>query len=90
MFDIQRFAATWSEPAVSALKVDVALNANGNIAQTGQTVKGTKTVTINGFKTAGTAADAKTVWDAIIGDIGGGSFDTLTGSLTTVKRMVDE
>lgn len=74
---------------VSTLKVKVNTDANGNIAQAGNTVAGNKVLTIPGFKQAGNLANANTFFGAIIGTLGGGSYDSLTAQKYTVQEVVE-
>lgn len=65
------------------VKMNVALDENGNIAQNGDTVAGNKMFTIQGVKATATLDEAKTVFDAFVGNIAGGTYD----SLSTIKTI---
>ncbi len=77
-------ALQFVDPKTVGLSVNVDLNANGNIAQTGDTAAGQKTVTINGFKLAGTVDNANTVFTKVLGDIGGATY-----TLNTAKKKYE-
>ena len=88
MFDIQLFAESWANASVANVKFDVNLNEDGNIAKDGETIKGQKTFTMKGFTASGTPAQANTVLDKIIVDIGGGSY--VSGSkVRTITQGVE-
>ncbi len=74
MFDIQLFAESWANAPTANITFDVNLNTDGNIAQEGETLAGQKSFTIKGFTAEITPAQANTVLDKIIGDIGGGTY----------------
>lgn len=82
-------AGVFVPQSTAKLKIDVALNADGNIAQTGQTAKGTKTVTINNFKQDGTLAQGKAILDAYLGTFAGASYDTLTAQRVVTSDGAD-
>lgn len=65
-----------------SVKMNVDMTADGNIAQTGQTVSGTKAVSIPGIAATANLAGAKTVFDAFYGNIAGGSYDSLSAKRT--------
>lgn len=88
MFDIQRFAESWAAAPVANVKFDVNLNENGNIAKDGETIAGQKTFTMKGFTASGTPAQANTVLDKIIVDIGGGSYVS-NSKVRTITQGVD-
>ncbi len=81
--------AEFGTPTVGTLKVKVNTDANGYIAQPGDTVAGTKNVAIPGFKAAGNLADANTFFNALIGTLAGGTYDSLTAQKTTVQEVVE-
>lgn len=82
-------AYTWATPATMSVSMGVNVNAAGNIAQSGDTVAGTKTISINGIKKDATFAQAKTVYDTFVGDIAGGSYVESTAQ-GTIKFGVAE
>ena len=73
-------ALQFVEPKVVGLSVCVDINASGNIAQSGDTPAGSKVITVNGFKTAGTVADAGTVFNKILATIGGANYTLSTAA----------
>lgn len=79
--------AEFAEATVSSLKVNVDLNAAGNIAQDGETAAGQKAITINGFKASGNLAAADTVFNKLIGNIAGGTYDTLSAVKITIQGV---
>lgn len=81
--------ADFAPANTSTIKMDVKLNENGTIAQNGETVGGKKTFSITGVKQSATLAQAKTVYDAFIGTLAGGTFDTLTAEKWTVQKVVE-
>ena len=78
--------AEFKAATVANVKMKVSLNEAGTIAQTGDTLKGTKQPTNPGIKAAATLAEATAVWDAFYGTIGGATFD----SLSAVKNITQE
>ena len=74
MFNLQRFAESWTNAPVASVKFDVNLNADGNIAKDGETVAGQKTFTMKGFTANGTPAQANAVLDKVIVGISGGTY----------------
>ena len=87
-FDLQLFAESWANAPVANVKFDVNLNADGNIAQEGDTPASQKSFTMKGFSATGTPAQANTVLDKIIGDISGGTY--VSGSkVRTIVQGVD-
>ena len=75
--------------ATAAMKMEVGLNARGTIAQEGETVTGKKSVSIPGLSSDCTLVQADAVFDEIIGNIAGGTYDTLT-TVQTIQRKVVE
>jgi len=73
-------ALQFVEPKAVDLSVAVDLNANGTIAQDGETPAGQKVITVKGFKAAGTVADATTVFTKFLGDIGGATYTLSTAT----------
>ena len=74
-----------SSPTMSvSMKVDVA---SGNIAQSGDTVNGSKAVNIPGIKKNATLAEAETVFSNFVGTICGGSYDSIS-AVRTIKEGV--
>ena len=79
--------AEFAEAKTAVLKMNVDLNASGNICQDGETAAGQKVISINGFKATGTLANANTVFDKLIGNIAGGNYDTLSASKVTTQGV---
>lgn len=71
------------------LKMDVGTNANGTIAQSGETVVGKKSISIGGLSSDCTLANANTVFSAIISNICGGTYDTITAEQTLKRKVVE-
>lgn len=71
-------ALQFVEPKVVGLSVNIDTNAAGNIKMSGETAAGEKSVTINGFKTAGTVSDATTVFTKVFGSIAGADYTVNT------------
>lgn len=88
-FNIQRFATGFIDPKVATLKVEVDLNENGNIAMSGKTPAGTKTITFNGFTAAGSGTvaftNAQTVFTKVLGGIAGATFNS-----ASAQRIITE
>lgn len=74
--------AEFAQAKTATVKMKVNLNADGNIAQTGEEVAGAKYFSVAGLSAASTLADAKAFYDATYVNIGGGSYDTLTAQKT--------
>ena len=89
MFDIQRFAV-FENPATSDLKISIPINAEGNIAQVGETAAANKVFTVKGFKTDGDADEADAVFTEIFSNIANTTYDTLSATQTIVRKMVDD
>ena len=68
----------FTDPKVGTLKVKVALNSETNIAQAGDVVTGNTYIGIGGFSMDSDFAGAQTVFNKILGDIAGATFDTDT------------
>ena len=81
--------AEFAQPTTSVLKMNVNQNSAGNIAQEGETAASQKVVSINGFKAAGTLANADTVFSKLIGDIAGGTYDTLSAAKVTTQGVAE-
>ena len=77
------------DPKVGTLKVKVAVNSDTNIAQTSDVVTGNTYVDITGFSMDANLAGAQTVFNKILGDIAGATFDTDT-TLRIYTVTVDE
>lgn len=79
--------AEFAQAKTAQLKMSVDMTAAGNIAQSGDTVAGSKKPTLKGLKPAATLDEAKTVFDAFYGTIAGATYDTLTAE-KTIKQGV--
>lgn len=62
--------------------VKVALNRNGTIAQSGETVTGSKTITIKGVSIDNNLENNTEVLDVFLNYFGGGSQDSLSNTMT--------
>ena len=82
-------AKQFATAVTGTLKANVAIDENGNIAQNGDVVAGNKSYSINGLKAAASVAEANTVYNAIIGNIAGGTFDSDTFVKTISVGVVD-
>lgn len=82
-------SAEFSSANVGTLKVNLNLDSDGTIAQSGATVAGTKAISINGFKAAGNLANANTVFDKILTGIGGGTYDSLSATKTISQGVTE-
>ena len=85
-FELQRFAE-FADAHVGTLKVKLAVNADGNIAQSGEAATGQKTFTLNGFKAKGNLENANVVFGKLFGDIAGGSYDSLSAEKTVTQGV---
>ena len=65
-----------------SVKMNVPMNADGFIAQSGETAAATKAITIQGISATASLSGANAVFQAFLGDIAGGSFDSLTAKRT--------
>ena len=75
--------------ATATTGVPVNVNADGNIAQENDTVTGNKQFSIQGIKADATLAQANAVFDAFIGGIAGGSYDSLGATKTITVGVVE-
>ena len=75
--------------ATGALKMEVGLNERGTIAQEGETVTGKKAISIPGLASDTTLTQWDSVFSEIIGNIAGGTYDTLTGDQTIHRKVVE-
>ena len=82
-------AKEWSTATTGTVKFDVALNENGNIAQTGDTAAGKKSFSMNNIKSDAVFSDCAAVYSAFVTGIGGGRYDETTGELTIKKKVVE-
>ena len=81
--------AEFAQANVGTLKVSLNLDSDGTIAQSGAAVADTKTFSLNGFKASGNLAEANTVFGAILGDIAGGTYDSLSASKTVTQGVIE-
>ena len=82
-------AYEFSSPRTASVKMNVPVTEGGYLAGSGDTPAGQKSFTIAGIKTAATLAECNTVFDAFVGDIAGGSFDSLTATKTVTYGVVE-
>lgn len=83
-------SANFATATTATVKMNVGLNANGNIATGQDAVAGNKTFSIPGIKQAATLTEANTVFTNIVGNIAGGSFDSLSAVKTWSVGVVEE
>lgn len=82
--------AEFATANVANVKMKVPLTTGGYIAQSDDTVtSAVKQVTIPGIKAGATLAEANTVFNAFLGDIAGGSFDSLSAVKTITQGVAD-
>jgi hypothetical protein len=82
-------AKQWSTATTGTVKFDVALNANGNIAQDGQTAASAKSYSMSNIKSDANFAKANGGYGAFM-DLVGGRYDESTGVMTITKKVVEE
>ena len=82
-------SAEFANAVTANVKMTVNMTAEGNIAQSGDTVAGSKNPTLKGIKAAATLAEAKTVYDAFYGTIAGATYDSLTAEKTIKTGVVE-
>ena len=70
-------------PTTAAVSMGVAVTEDGYLAGSGDTPAGKKKFSIPGIATTATNSDCATVFQAIVGGIAGGTYD----STTTVKTV---
>ena len=80
--------AEFASANVANLSVQVNVDSDANIATSGAAV-GTKKISMKGFKANGTLANANTVFNALLTDICGGTYDSLTAN-KTINQGVEE
>lgn len=78
----------WSTANTGSVKFDIALNDNGNIAQSSQTAAGAKSYSMSNIKSDATFDQASGAYGAFLGLVGG-RFDESTGELTIKKKAVE-
>ena len=82
--------ADFSVAYTASVKMKVPTTTGGYIAQTDDTVTGaTKQITIPGIKAAATLAEANTVFGAFLGNIAGGTFDSLSAVKTITQGVAE-
>lgn len=82
-------AGIFVEEATSRLSVKVPVNADGNIAQTGETGVKTKSISIKGFVDNGSLSHANDVFDAFLGNIANTNYDSLTAVRYDTAKVED-
>lgn len=82
--------AEFAVAKTGTLKVALNLDSDANIAQSGAAVADTKMISINGFKADGNLEQADTVFNALLTEIAGGTYDTLTTTKTITVGVVTE
>lgn len=79
--------ADWANPKTMTAKVKVNLNAQGYIAQSGETVAAAKYMSTGGISAAADLDATDAVWGYMFSTIGGGTYDTLTAQKTTTTGV---
>lgn len=82
-------AYQWKENPTMTVKMDVALNAAGNIKQSGEEAAGKKTISLGGIKSDATFEQANTVCNEIFGKIGGGTYDQASAQRVITGGVVE-
>ena len=81
-------AADFIKPPTSTLKVKVDLDADEVIVQDGKLPSGKKrTLTIRGFKQDGTLDEANVVFDKVLGEIAGTSYDSISATKSVTESI---
>ena len=80
-------AKQWKDPAVATVKFNIALNENGEIAQSSDTAAGNKSYSMNGIKRDATFDEASAVYGAFVTDLAGGRYDENSGKLIIEKTV---
>ena len=78
----------WSTANTGNVKFDIALNDNGNIAQSGQTAAGTKSYSMSNIKSTANFEQADNAYGAFL-NLVGGRYDKATGEMTIKKKAVE-
>lgn len=81
--------AEWAEAKTMMVTMNVDIDSDGYIAQSGDTAVGVKSFNLQGVSTDASLAQASNVFTAFIGDIAGGRFDSLSAT-RTIKTGVKE
>lgn len=82
--------SSWTPVKTAEVKVDIAMNGDGNIAIGTDTAAGTKAFTLKGFKVNGTPEQAETVLNNIVTKIAGGRINMSSATYQEAKRGVVE
>ena len=82
-------AYAFNNPTTAVLKANVGTNANGYLATGTDEVAGTKSFSIPGVKADATLAQAGSVFDAFVGTIANGKFDSLSTTKTVTYSVVE-
>ena len=72
-------------PKTVDLTVQVDVDSDSNIAQSGATPAGTNKLTVQGFSISGTGANAETVFEKLLTDICGATYH-----MATTKRTLNQ
>ena len=83
-------AYEWTTPVTAKVTMGIAVTENGYIAGSGDTPAGQKKFTVDGIKTSATLEESAAVFDAFVGDIAGGTFDSVNGATKTVTYTTVE
>lgn len=82
-------AAEFTAPKTSTVSMNVGVDADGNIAQSGETAVGTKNISIQGIKTDANLAGANKVFGAFIGNIAKGTYDSLSATKVVTYTVAE-
>ena len=77
-------AKGWVTPKTATVKFNVAMNENGNIAQSGDTAVSQKVFSMQGIKTDADFDAASGTYSAFVTGLAGGRYDSDTG-----KKLVE-
>ena len=81
--------AEFTSGKTATVKMNVNMNAAGQIAQAGDEVAGTKKPVLHGVKSSATLAEATAVYDAFYGTIAGGTIDSLSAVKTITQGVAE-
>ena len=76
-------------PISSNVKMKIALNSSGNIADDSQTIYSTKFFTIAGISATADLDDVQIVFDTFLGEsLGGGRYDEYSAVRTITQKVI--
>lgn len=83
-------ALQWATSPTMVVKMNVATNANGNIATGEDTAAGNKTVSLPGIKSTATFAQADAVYNGIVNGILGATRDQNSAQRVITGGVIDD